>query len=48
MTELTRRGVLAGLMLGAASPVLGEAVTRSLRPRGRTTTGVVADRKSVV
>ena len=47
MTELTRRGVLAGLMLGAASPVLGEAVTRSLRPRGRTTTGVVATEPQV-
>jgi D-alanyl-D-alanine carboxypeptidase/D-alanyl-D-alanine-endopeptidase (penicillin-binding protein 4) len=35
MTGLTRRGVLAGLLLGAASPVLGDAVTRSLRPVGR-------------
>ena len=35
MHVVTRRGVLAGLMLGAASPVLGDAVTRSLRPKGR-------------
>ena len=32
---LTRRGVLAGLLAGAVSPAFGEAVTTSLRPRGR-------------
>lgn len=35
MSDVTRRGVLAGLMLGVASPVLGDAVTRSLRPQAR-------------
>ena len=34
---LTRRGVLAGLMAGAVSPAFGDAVTTSLRPRGRAT-----------
>ena len=32
---LTRREVLAGLLAGAVSPAYGEAVTTSLRPRGR-------------
>ena len=32
---VTRRGILAGLMAGAASPLWGEAVTRSLRPMAR-------------
>lgn len=39
---LTRRGVLAGLLAGAVSPAFGEAVTTSLRPRGRNGGGGVA------
>ncbi len=31
----TRRSVLAGLMAGVVSPAFGDAVTTSLRPRGR-------------
>ena len=38
---VTRRGVLAGLMAGAAGPALGEAVTRSLRPVARPDGGSV-------
>ncbi|MEO8244887.1 MAG: D-alanyl-D-alanine carboxypeptidase/D-alanyl-D-alanine-endopeptidase [bacterium] len=40
MTELTRRGVLAGLLAGAVSPALGESMTTSLRPRSRVQAGV--------
>ena len=40
---LTRRGVLAGLMAGAVSPAFGEAVTTSLRPRGRGGVAVAGD-----
>ena len=35
MTGLTRRGLLAGALAGAAMPAFGEAVTHSLRPHGR-------------
>ena len=38
---VTRRGVLAGLMAGAAGPALGDAVTRSLRPVPRPDGGSV-------
>ena len=36
MSDLTRRGLLAGVLAGAALPAFGEALTQSLRPRGRT------------
>lgn len=42
MTGLTRRGLLAGALAGAAMPAFGEAVTTSLRPRGRTQATPVA------
>ncbi|MBC7479495.1 MAG: D-alanyl-D-alanine carboxypeptidase/D-alanyl-D-alanine-endopeptidase, partial [Pseudorhodobacter sp.] len=42
MTGLTRRGLLAGVLAGAALPAFGEGLTTSLRPRGRATAAVVA------
>ena len=42
MTGLTRRGLLAGVLAGAALPAFGDALTTSLRPRGRATAAVVA------
>ncbi len=43
---LTRRGVLAGLLAGAVSPAFGDAVTTSLRPRGRATAAAVVPQGS--